>query len=251
MSEKGRALIELSHVIRPGMVTFPGLPGPEVTDHLSREDSRRRYSEGTEFHIARISMVGNTGTYLDSPFHRYPHGFDLSGYALSALADLPGVVVRRTAADRRDIDRMAVAARAVRGRAVLLHTGWDRFWGLEAYARDAPFLTRDGAEWLAQEGAALVGIDSINIDDMADASRPAHSILLAAGIPIVEHLRGLDRLLDEAFRFHAAPPLFEGVGTFPVRAYAVIEEHGTRPRTTPPRSARRKAPHPGPRVTRK
>jgi len=215
-----RRVVELSHLIRGGMITYPGLPGPEVTDHLSREASRSHYAEGTQFHIARISMVANTGTYLDSPFHRFAEGPDLSGVALSSVADLPALVVSHR--EKRAIERTALVPHSVRGRAVLLHTGWDRHWGTESYAVAAPFLTGDAARWLAGEGAALVGIDSINIDDMGDGTRPAHTTLLAAGIPIVEHLRGLGQLPSQGFRFHAAPPLFAGVGTFPVRAYAVI-----------------------------
>jgi kynurenine formamidase len=216
-------LVELSHVIRHGLVTYPGLPAPEITDHLTREASRAHYAEGTEFSIRRISMVANTGTYLDTPAHRFAGGSDLSGVALARLADLPGLVVRAAALGRRGVDRSALAGQSVRGRAVLIHTGWDRHWSTPAYAVDAPFLSGDGAAWLADEGALLVGIDSINIDDMGDKARPAHTALLAAGIPIVEHLRGLEQLPLEGFRFHAAPPLVAGMGTFPVRAYAVVE----------------------------
>jgi kynurenine formamidase len=216
-----RRLIELSHEIRHGMITYPGLPGPEVSDHLGREASRQRYAEGTEFHIARISMVANTGTYLDSPSHRFADGHDLSGLALSAVADLEGIVIRVAEAGR-EITPGVLRAHELRGRAVLLHTGWDAHWGTERYGVGHPFVTAEAAAWLAGQRAALVGIDSVNIDDTADGRRPAHTTLLAAGIPIVEHLCGLERLPQRGFRFHAAPPLFAGVGTFPVRAYAVI-----------------------------
>jgi kynurenine formamidase len=218
-----RRLVELSHVIRHGMVTYPGLPAPEVSDYLTREASRARYAAGTEFQIGRISMVANTGTYLDSPFHRFAEGADLSGVPLASVADLEGVLVR-VEPGQRGIDRDALLAHDVRGRAVLVHTGWDRHWGSDLYGVEAPFLTAAAADWLAGEGAALVGIDSVNIDDMGDARRPVHTALLAARIPIVEHLTRLDQLPPRGFRFHAAPPLMAGLGTFPVRAYAILEE---------------------------
>lgn len=217
-----RRLVELSHPIRDGMVTYPGLPGPEIRDHLTREASRARYAPGTEFHIARISMVANTGTYLDAPSHRFAGGADLAATPLESVADLDGLLLRAAGAGARAVDLELLHSLQVRGRAVLIHTGWDRYFGSEQYGKDAPFLTRRAAEWLAREGAALVGIDSINIDDMGDGTRPAHTALLAAGIPVVEHLRGLDQLPVSGFRFHAAPPRVQGMGTFPVRAYAVI-----------------------------
>jgi kynurenine formamidase len=217
-----RRLVELSHVVTPGMVTYPGLPGPEVEPHLSRESSRAVYAPGTEFQIDRVTMVGNTGTYLDSPFHRYPDGDDLGRMPLSALADLPAVVVRTAGSGVRAVDLKALAGLDVRGAAVLLHTGGDASWGTPGYAEHAPFLTRDGARWLVDNGAMLVGIDAVNIDDLADPSRPAHTILLGAGIPVVEHLTGLARLPSSGARFTAAPPSFSGMGTFPVRAFAVL-----------------------------
>ncbi len=217
-----RRLVELSHPIRNGMVTYPGLPGPEISDHLTREASRARYAPGTEFHIARISMVANTGTYLDAPSHRFAGGADLAATPLESVADLDGLLVRVAGDGVRAVDLELLHPLQVRGRAVLVHTGWDRHFGTEQYVKDAPFLTRRAAEWLAREGAALVGIDSVNIDDMGDGTRPAHTALLAAGIPVVEHLRGLDQLPLAGFRFHAAPPRVQGMGTFPVRAYAVI-----------------------------
>lgn len=216
-----RRAIELSHPIEHGMVTYPGLPGPEITDHLTRAASRSHYDAGTEFQIARISMVANTGTYLDTPFHRLADGADLAGVGLEALADLDGIVVRVGDAGGRAVDRDLLLPYDVRGRAVLLHTGWDRHWGTPAYGVGAPFLTRAAALWLAEQGAALVGIDSVNIDDTGDRSRPAHTVLLGAGIPIVEHLCDLHQLPPRGFRFHAAPPRVRGMGTFPVRAYAL------------------------------
>ena len=217
--------VELNHVISAGLITYPGLPGPEISEFLSREDSRSRYAEGTEFAIGRISMVGNTGTYLDSPFHRYADGTDLAGLPLDRLADLPAVVVRVIGSGVRGVDVGALAALDVAGRAVLLHTGGDRHWATPAYAEDAPFLTGAGARWLAEQGAALVGIDAVNIDDIspgAGGARPAHSILLAAGIPVVEHLTGLEQVPPTGARFTAVPPRISGFGTFPVRAYASV-----------------------------
>ena len=218
------ALVELGHVIRAGMVTYPGLPGPEITPHLTREASRGRYSPGTEFAIGRISLVGNTGTYLDSPYHRYPGGADLAAVPLERTADLPAVVVRVTGTRQRGIDVGALAALDVRGAAVLLHTGDDARFGSPAYAEGSHFLTEDGAAWLAGQEPALVGIDSVNIDDAADGRRPAHSLLLAAGIPVVEHLTGLGQLPPAGSWFTAAPLRIEGFGTIPVRAFARLPE---------------------------
>ncbi|WP_433117760.1 cyclase family protein [Micromonospora sp. CA-246542] len=222
----GRRLVELSHVISDGMTTLPGWPGPRITDWLTYAASRERYAPGTEFHVARIDMIANTGTYVDTPAHRWAGREDLTGVSLDRLADLPGVVVR-VPADTRAVDRLMLAPYEVAGRAVLLHTGWDAHFGTERYAApEAPYLSEDGARALADAGATLVGIDSINIDDMTPAAngvRPAHSVLLAAGIPVVEHLTGLDALPPTGFRFTAAPPMVAGMGTFPVRAFAVVE----------------------------
>jgi arylformamidase len=223
-------LVELSHVIGHGLITYPGLPAPEISEHLTRTDSRKAYAEGVEFSIGRITMVGNTGTYVDSPFHRYGDGTDLAGLELDRLADLPAVVVRAVGGPR-GVDVPALDGLAVAGRAVLLHTGGDKHWATPAYAVDAPFLTGPGAEWLAAQGAALVGIDSVNIDDIgpdAAGQRPAHSILLKAGIPICEHLTGLEQLPPAGARFTAAPPRIAAFGTFPVRAFAAVpavEDH--------------------------
>jgi arylformamidase len=217
-------LVELSHVITAGMTTYPGLPGPEITPHLTRAASRDHYAPGTEFAIDRISMVGNTGTYLDSPFHRYPDGADLADLPLSTVADLPAVVVRLAGSRERGIGPEALAAYDVEGAAVLLHTGWDRHWATEAYGTDAPYLTEAGAKRLVERGARLVGIDSVNIDSTDGDERPAHSTLLAAGVAVLEHLTGLDALPVTGARLHAAPPRVRGFGTFPVRAYAILPE---------------------------
>jgi arylformamidase len=207
--------------VADGTVTYPGLPVPVISDHLSRNASRTRYAPGTEFQIGRIDMVANTGTYVDAPFHRYPAGADLAGLGLELLADLDGVVVRCTGRAGPAIDEHAFTGIAVGGRAVLVHTGWDRHWGSPAYGVGHPFLSRTAAEYLVRSGATLVGIDSLNIDDASDGTRPAHTLLLGAGIPIVEHLTGLERLPDTGFRFFAVPPMVRGMGSFPVRAFAI------------------------------
>ena len=217
-----RRIIDLSHVIRHGMITYPGLPAPEISDHLSREASRGNYAPGTEFAFGRISMVSNTGTYLDSPFHRFGDGADLAGLPLAGLIDLRGLVIRVPDEGERAIDVSALSSYDVTGKAVLFHTGWDRHWGTDQYGSGHPYLTRAAAEWLVEQKPALVGIDSLNIDDTRDGTRPVHTVLLAAGIAVVEHLRGLEQLPEEGFRFHAAPPAVEGMGTFPVRAYALV-----------------------------
>jgi kynurenine formamidase len=223
-------LVELNHVITAGMTTYPGLPGPEITSHLTHEDSRAHYAPGVEFAIHRIGMVGNTGTYLDSPYHRYPDGTDLAGLALDTVADLPTVVVRLVGRAERGIGPQELAALDVAGAAVLLHTGWDRHWGTDRYADPAPYLTGPAAELLAGAGARLVGIDGVNIDDThGGGRRPAHSILLAAGIPVLEHLTGLAGVPVTGARLHAAPPRVRSFGTFPVRAYAVVPGPGTAP----------------------
>jgi kynurenine formamidase len=214
-------LVDLSHPIEHGMITYPGLPGPVISDFLGREASRGHYAEGTTFSIARIRMVANTGTYLDSPFHRYAHGADVGSLPLEKLADLEAVVVDATGHGRA-VDGELFSGRALSGRAVLVRTGWDAHWRTPRYFEGHPYLTRAAAELLADAAPALVGIDSLNIDDTADAVRPAHTLLLAAGIPIVEHLRGLGSLPESGARFHCAPAPFSGVGSFPVRAYAVL-----------------------------
>jgi arylformamidase len=217
--------VELSHVISDGLTTYPGMPSPVIAAHLTWADSRPRYAPGTEFSLDRIEMVGQTGTYLDAPRHRYEGGTDLAGMPLERLADLPAVVVRTAGSGRRAVTEDDLEPYAVAGHAVLLHTGGDRGWGTPDYGTDAPYLTGAAAALLVERGAALVGIDSINLDDNTDASggeRPAHTVLLAAGIPIVEHLTGLEDLPPHGARFTAAPPRITAFGTFPVRAYAQV-----------------------------
>jgi arylformamidase len=213
--------VDLSHTIEHGMTTYPGLPGPLICDYLSREASRGRYAPGVEFQIGKIEMVANTGTYLDSPFHRYADGKDLAALPLSSLAGLEAIVIRGPAAGLA-VDRDAFRGRPVRGKAVLVRTGWDVHWGTPAYLDGNPFLTADAAAYLVDQGAALVGIDSLNIDDTKDPARPVHSTLLSAEIPIVEHLCHLGQLPDDGFRFSAVPPKVAGFGTFPVRAFATL-----------------------------
>ncbi|KUP96852.1 cyclase family protein [Thermobifida cellulosilytica] len=216
-------LIDVSHQIVAGMTTYPGLPGPVIEDHLSFDDSQQSYALGTEFRIRRISMVGNTGTYLDTPAHRYRDGSDLADLPLEKVAALPGRVVD---AAGRGIGPEAFRGLDLAGRAVLIRTGWDRHWRTEAYGSpEHPFLTEEGAKALVEAGAALVGIDSVNIDDTSAGSggaRPSHSILLAAGVPVVEHLCLLDQLPEEGFQFFAVPVKIRGMGTMPVRAFALV-----------------------------
>ncbi len=222
----GSRIVDLSHTVADGTVTYRGLPAPVITDHLTREASRDVYEPGTEFQIGRIEMVSNTGTYIDTPFHRFDGGYDLAGLDASRAADLPGTVVRVTGAAGRAIGWEHFAAVPVMGRAVLVETGWSRHWGTEGYFDGHPHLTADAAAYLRDHGAALVGIDSLNIDDTSTGARPVHTTLLEAGIPVVEHLAGLDALPAEGFRFTALPPKVAGMGTFPVRAFAVL---GTAP----------------------
>jgi arylformamidase len=214
--------VDLSHPIENGMITYKGIPAPLICDHLSREQSRSLYAAGTEFHIGRVEMVTNTGTYLDTPFHRYADEYDLTGLPLEVVCDVPGSIVRVSGMNQRAIDWQAFAAVPVQGRAVLVNTGWDIHWRTDRYFEGHPFLTRKAAEYLRDSGATLVGIDSLNIDDTSDGTRPVHSVLLAAGIPIVEHLTRLSLLPAEGFRFFAIPPKVTGMGTFPVRAHAQV-----------------------------
>lgn len=217
-------LVDVSHAVEDGMITYRGLPAPVISDYLSREKSRESYAPGTEFHIGKIEMVANTGTYLDSPFHRYADGQDLSELSLATLANLDGLCLRFNELVRQAIDASLFQGADVKDRAVLIHTGWDAYWRTEQYFVGHPFLTGDAAEFLADGGAKLVGIDSLNIDDIRDTARPAHSILLKAGIPIVEHLCNLSALPEDGFRFFAVPVKVKGMGTFPVRAFGIIQE---------------------------
>ncbi|MFC9559995.1 cyclase family protein [Agromyces sp. NPDC056965] len=225
-AQRGR-LVDLSHVISEGLVTYPGIPAPVITPHLTREASREHYAPGTEFEIDVIHLAGNTGTYLDSPFHRYADGGDLASLSLETLVGIPAEVFRLTDAAERGIPAEVFFDRQLAGTAVLLHTDWSRHFGRPEYLHGAPFLTEAGARHLADAGVAIVGIDSLNIDDAESAGeRPAHSILLAAGIHVVEHLTALDEVPVRGARFTAVPPRVAGFGTFPVRAFAEVPAAG-------------------------
>ncbi|GCF10964.1 cyclase family protein [Dictyobacter arantiisoli] len=221
-SAENERLIDVSHTIDTELITLKGFPAPIVCDYLSREESRTRYAPGTEFHIAKIEMIANTGTYLDTPFHRYEHGKDLSEVSLTSMADLDGIVIRADYRKSLAIDRSFFEGKELRGRAVLIHTGWDHYWRTDQYFENHPYVTADAARYLVECGVKLVGIDAVNIDDTSGQERPVHSQLLHSEILIVEHLRGLEQLPEQGFRFSALPPKFKGVGTFPVRAIAIL-----------------------------
>ena len=218
-----KKLIDLSHDVEHGMLTYKGLPAPIICDFLSREESRKHYAAGTEFSIGKIEMVANTGTYVDSPFHRFADGIDLAELPLESLADLEGIVIRAKDLGR-SISAEVFHGLEIKGKAVLIHTGWARHWRTDQYFEGHPFLTRAAAQYLTDAGAAFVGIDTYNIDDTTDGARPAHTILLGSRIPICEHMCGLEDLPERGFRFHAAPVKVRAFGTFPVRAYAVLDE---------------------------
>lgn len=218
---QNQQLIDLSHTVEHGLVTYKGLPAPIICDYLSREASRKLYAAGTEFQIGKIEMVANTGTYLDSPFHRYADGKDLSQLPLEKLANLPAIKVTKRGHDKVDVSCFPAKV-DLAGKAVLVETGWSRHWNTAEYFEGHPFLTEDAAKFLADSGAALVGIDSYNIDDVQDLRRPVHSILLGHEIPIVEHMTKLSELPESNFRFFAVPVKVKGFGTFPVRAFAAI-----------------------------
>lgn len=216
-------MIELSHVIESGMITYEGFPAPLVCDFMSREASQSHYSAGTSFQIGKIEMVANTGTYLDSPFHRFAHGEDVSELALARLAGLDTIVVNVDGMAGRAVDRCVFLPFGVCGKAVLVHTGWARHWRTDRYFEGHPYLTESAALYLRERGAALVGIDSLNIDDTSGGDRPVHTTLLGAGVPIVEHLCNLEKVPVSGSRFTAAPARVKGMGSFPVRAYATLE----------------------------
>lgn len=216
-------MIDVSHTVEHGLITYRGLPAPVISDFLSREASRQNYAAGTEFHIGRIEMVANTGTYLDAPFHRYADGMDLSELPLSSLANLEGVTIRVRDDEVKAIDSSVFDGHDLRGKAVVIHTGWAKHWRRESYFENHPFLSADAARFLVDAGVALVGIDSYNIDDTRGQTRPAHSLLLKAGIPIVEHLCNLESLPESGYRFFAVPVKVKSFGTFPVRAFGIVD----------------------------
>ena len=218
-------LIDLSHTIEHGLITYKGLPAPIICDYLSRENSKKFYEEGTEFQIGKIEMVSNTGTYIDCPFHRFEHGKDLSEVALESFANLDALVISIPFSETLEITEEHLKKYQIRDRAVLIHTGWDRYWNTEKYYENHPYLTKEAAEYLRDCGAKLVGIDSHNIDNTSGRSRPVHTTLFGAEILIVEHLCNLYQLPEYGFTFSAIPPKFKGVGTFPVRAFANLKEN--------------------------
>ena len=215
-------LVDLSHEISDGMVTYKGFPGPHICDFWTREESAAFYDDGSSFHIGRIDMIANSGTYLDAPFHRFADGPDIAGLDLAQLAALPGMVVRQPWESGLAVGIETFEGLDVAGKAVLVHTGWDRHWRTDAYFEEHPFLTAEAAQWLADKDARLVGIDSYNIDDTRTKGRPVHTALLGAGVLICEHMTNLGALPDAGFAFTAAPPKIVGMGTFPVRAFAML-----------------------------
>ena len=215
-------LIDLSHTIENGLVTYKGLPAPIICDYLSRENSKKFYDEGTEFQIGKIEMVSNTGTYIDCPFHRFENGKDLSEVGLECFVDLDAIVISIPFTETLEITEEHLKNYEVNDRAVLIHTGWDRHWNTDLYYENHPYLTEESAKYLRDSGARLVGIDSHNIDSTNGRTRPVHTTLLGAEILIVEHLCNLNSLPKDGFTFTAVPPKFKGVGTFPVRAMAKL-----------------------------
>ncbi len=222
MSNIDSQLIDVSQTVEHGLVTYKGLPAPVICDFVSREASREHYEAGTEFHIGKIEMVSNTGTYLDAPFHRYLQGNDLAELPLASIANLDGLVFQPSL-QRRAVDASVFKHTELAGKAILIQTGWSKHWNTDRYFEGHPFLTEDAAQYLADKGAVLVGIDSLNIDDTSDGRRPVHSILLGADIPVVEHLTHLNRLPHSGFRFFAVPVKVKALGSFPVRAYAIVD----------------------------
>jgi len=221
-TEPTHRIVDLSHEILDGMTTHPGIPPPSISAFLTHEASTARYAPGTTFEIGRIDLVANTGTYLDMPAHRFPGGDDLADLALDRVVDLDGVLVDCRGATERAIGPEAFDGIGVAGKAVLVATGWDEHWGTPAYLSDNPFLTGAAAQRLVDAGAALIGIDSLNVDSLTDPQRPAHPAILGAGIPLVEHLTGLGALPSSGWRFFAVPPRIRGMATFPVRAFAIV-----------------------------
>jgi arylformamidase len=220
MADRAETFIDLSHVIEAGMVTYKGLPAPVICDYWSREASAENYDDGSSFHIGRLDMVANTGTYIDSPFHRFADGTDLAGLDLTGLAAVPGIVIHAPWQNGLAIDEDVFEGHDIRGKAVLIHTGWDAHWRTDAYFTGHPYLTPEAALRMVTHNVEIVGIDSYNIDNTAVRTRPVHTTLLGAHTPIVEHMTNLAALPDTGFRFYAVPPKIRNFGTFPVRAFA-------------------------------
>jgi arylformamidase len=224
MATASGQLIDVSHIVEDGMITYKGLPAPLICDYLSREASRLLYAPETEFYIGKIEMIANTGTYVDAPFHRFADGRDLADLPLASLANLEGVCFRVDLSEGRPIEAAVFAGHDLAGKAALINTGWSQHWRTERYFEGHPFLTEGAAHFLREAGVAMVGIDSLNIDDTADLRRPVHTTLLGSDIPIVEHLTGLAQLPAHGFRFFAVPVKVRAFGTFPVRAFALLPE---------------------------
>ncbi|PZR40518.1 MAG: cyclase [Azospira oryzae] len=220
---KVKRYIDLSHTIEQGMITYKGLPAPVICDYLSREKSRGIYAEGTEFQIGKIEMISNTGTYVDTPFHRYENGKDLSEIVIEKLVDLDAITIQADYRHGIEVGKSFFENKSLKGKAVLINTGWSKFWRTDAYFENHPFLTEEAAIYLRDQGVSLVGIDSHNMDDTRGNSRPAHTLLLGAEIILAEHLCGLDQLPESGFTFTAVPPKVKGFGTFPVRAFATLK----------------------------
>ena len=222
-----RRIVDLSHVIEAGMVTDPRLPVPVVRDVWTREQSAARYAPGVSFQIASIEFPQNTGTYLDAPFHRHEGLAGVWDYPIERTTDLPGVVIDARAVLKQGKPAMGpelLEGVDVEGAAVLFRTGWDAKWGSDEYGGGGhPYLTEACAQALVDRGCVLFGVDALNADDTSDPARPAHTILLRENVAIVENLTNLGELPQHGFRFHAAPVKAKGLGSFPVRAYAVIE----------------------------
>lgn len=220
---KQNMLIDVSHSVEDGMITYKGLPAPVICDYLSRENSQKMY-EDAEFQIGKIELISNTGTYVDCPFHRYENGKDLSETELEKFANLPGVIISHHYSQGLEIDQSHFESVDVQGKAVLVHTDWSEHWRTDAYFENHPFLTERAANYLCANGAKLVGIDSYNIDDTQSKKRPVHSILLGEEILIVEHMCNLKAVpKNKSFLFNAVPPKIKGMGTFPVRAYVEVK----------------------------
>jgi kynurenine formamidase len=214
-------IVELSHPVSPDMPTYQGMPAPELTTYISREQSAARLGTGVSFHIGHLGLPANTGTYVDAPFHYHPELADIGELPAERLVDVPIVVVAAVGLTAVDVPSFGDPTRLA-GTAVLVHTGWSRHWGTAGYATGSPYLTAGAVKLLVDAGIAVVGIDALNVDDTADLTRPAHSGLLGAGIPILEHLTGLDALPATGARLTALPPPVRGIGSFPVRAVAVL-----------------------------
>jgi arylformamidase len=213
--------VDLSFPIEDGLPTLPGvLPEVRVGAILDHDASQARYQGQAEFYLGKVDMPGNTGTYVDAPFHRHREAADLASLPLERVADLPGVVVH--APETNAPVEIDLEPDRIHGRAILIRTGWDSRWGTDAYWEADPYLSAATLDALIEGGAGLVGVDFNNVDDTTDPARPAHTRLLGADIPIVEHLTNLGALPEDGFRFFAVPPRIVRGASFPVRAFAEL-----------------------------